>query len=196
MKHRIISLLMLLPLLALPVFAAQEGSLQVRNVEASVTCYMVADKDGVPTADFGDCGITEFTEQTATPAAAKQLKEYALNKQLTGKTLTPEDNGEVLFTPLTEAWYLVCSNASPGEFAPFLMQIPTKVGSNLIYHVQATPKEETPSETQPGGSGGTGGNIPQTGYVQWPKYLLLALGGACVLAGAGMTVLGQEKRYD
>lgn len=193
MKCRILSLVMLLWLLTLPVSAAQQGSLLINNVDASVTCYAVADKDGVLVSDFAGSGVTTLSEQAD---LARQLKNYALDNQLVGQTLTPDDAGEVLFTPMDEGWYLVCSNVSPGEFAPFLMQIPTRVGDNVIYNVQATPKEETPAETQPGGAGEAEPNIPQTGHIQWPKYLLLALGALCVLAGASMTVLGRERRYD
>lgn len=193
MKYRILSIVLLLWLLMLPVSATQQGSLLINNVDASVTCYAVADKAGVLTADFAQCGVSVLSEQAD---VARLLKTYALDHQLTGQTLTPDDNHEVLFTPMEEGWYLVCSNVSPGEFAPFLMQIPTKVGDNVIYHVQATPKEETPRETQPGGSGEAEPNIPQTGHIQWPKYLVLVLGGLCVLTGAGMVLLGWEKHYE
>lgn len=193
MKYRILSVVLLLWLLMLPVSASQQGSLLINNVDASVTCYAVADKAGTLTADFAQSGINELSEQAD---IARQLRAYAQEHQLTGQTLTPDDAHEVLFAAMDEGWYLICSNASPGEFAPFLMQIPTRVGDNVIYHVQATPKEETPQETQPGGSGGAEPNIPQTGHIQWPKYLLLTLGGLCVLTGAGMVLLGREKRYE
>ena len=193
MKCKILSIVLLLWLLILPVSAAQQGSLLINNVNASVTCYPVADKTGVLTADFAQSGVTELSEQAD---IARQLKIYAQEHQLTGQTLTPNDAHEVLFTSMDEGWYLICSNISPGEFAPFLMQIPTRIGENVIYHVQATPKEETPQQTQPGGSDEVEPNIPQTGHIQWPKYLLLALGGLCVLMGAGMVMLGREKRYE
>ena len=196
MKNRIMCLLLLLSLLVLPVSAAQEGSLLINNADSPATLYVVADQDGKLTEAFTGCGLAAITEETATAENAKLLRTYVQSSHLAGQVLEPTAERQIIFAPLKESWYLVCSNSSPGEFAPFLVQVPTMVGDNQIYHIQATPKEDSqPEQTLPATPVEPEPNIPQTGYLQWPKYLLLTMGGLLVLAGAVLILAGLEERH-
>ncbi len=200
MKRRILSMIaviLLVGLMALPVSAASEGSLLLQKIDASVTLYVVADTEGNLSDAFAACGLDGINTKNATADTAKKLQTYALQNQLAGQTMFPDADRKLLFSSLEERWYLICSNAQPGEFAPFLAQIPTVIGEKTIYHIQATPKtEDTPCQIPPISPVEPNPSIPQTGFIQWPKYLLLGVGGILILFGAIAIVFGREKRYD
>jgi len=187
----------LLSLLAVPAAAQETGSLSVRNVEYPVALFAVADSQGNLLPDFTGWQKAPLTEQDLTAKNAKALQRYTEEKKIEGSRLEP-DNGQLIYNPLQKGIYLVCSTAEKGEFAPFLVQIPTKIGGKEVYHIQATPKEETdPEPSQPGGDPEKPGeDIPQTGDIQWPKYSLLALGGLLILVGAEEILRGWRQRHE
>ncbi|MBR2311137.1 MAG: hypothetical protein IKA47_11510 [Oscillospiraceae bacterium] len=196
-KLKTVSILFaLLILLSLPVMAAQTGSLVVRNVKSPAVMYLVADANGVPTQDFAIAITENLTEDRLTPDAARKLQTHAEEKNLSGQTVTPDSSNLITFSLLEEGCYLVCSTAQPGEFAPFLIRVPMTIGDKLVYDIQASPKVDPNNPNAPGKPVEPQPNIPQTGNIQWPKYLLLILGGVAILAGFVEVLRGREKTYE
>lgn len=203
MIKKLNSLFMAMTLCLLCVFAVsaeadQRGSLLVKNVDRPVNLYHVAQADGTPTADFVQACAEQLTEQTANAVMAKQLRQFVQEQTVSGLRLQPAKNRQVSFTDLEQGYYLVCSTGSPGEFAPFMLRVPMTATGKEIYDIQAVPKQDTGEQPDtPGGPGvEVGPNIPQTGSIQWPKYLLLCVGAVAILWGATDVVLGREKRYE
>ena len=184
-------------LLTIPVFAESTGSLTVSQVTEQVLLYRVTDENGIAVADFAPALTSPLTEDKLTPELARTLSNYAKEHNITGQALSPNALSDAIFPDLDLGGYLVCSTAQPGEFAPFLINIPMTIGGKPVFDIQATPKSETPSDpTGPVEPIEPKPNIPQTGNIQWPKYLLLILGGMAILAGFVETLRGQEKRYE
>lgn len=174
----------LVAMLALPVAAQQTGSLLVKKIYSPVTLYCVADDQGNWSQDFAGAVTGELNDETANAAMAKALQNKAREKNLSGQEKTPDGACQVFYEQLEKGYYLVCSQAQPGEFAPFILQIPMTVADKTIYNVQAEPKNEGPSDPDdPGSPPPLQPVIPQTGHIQWPKYLLLALGVLFIIAG-------------
>lgn len=188
---------LLLVLLTVPVFAQTPGSLVILNVEEPVVLYRVADADGVPTAEFALALEINLTEDKLSPDLAKSLYTYAETNTVTGQTVSPDEEGKVSYSLLEQGCYLVCSTAREGEFAPFLIRIPMTIGGKTVYDIQATPKTDGPgSDFSPVEPSPSEPNIPQTGNIQWPKYLLLILGGIAIAAGFVQILRGREKQYE
>ena len=199
MKRQIRNLLLaaaLCLLFAVPVLAAQQGSLLLTKVEKPVMLFSVADSQGIPTADFAGT-VETLTQNDLTPAMAKKLYQHAQDLELSGKTGTADENQEVFFASMEEGWYLVCSTAETAEFAPFLICLPMTIGEKTVYNIQAEPKVDSPTDpTGPSGYVDIQPNIPQTGAILWPKYLLLLLGAVAIAAGLIEVVRGREKKYE
>ncbi len=187
MKRKLRNLLTVMALCLLftvPVAAAQTGSLTVRNIRKPVNLYQVADAAGTPNAAFSAEFEGVMTEDQLTSLLARTLYTRALEQELAGASLTPDGSQSVTFGDLKEGFYLVGSTAQPGEFAPFLVSIPMSIGDKQVYDIQAEPKtEDEPIPTEPGGAVTPNPNIPQTGAILWPKYVLLGLGAVAILAG-------------
>lgn len=181
---------------AVSASAAQQGSLLLTKVEKPVMLVLVADEQGIPTESFA--GTAEkLTQSDLTPAVAKTFYQHLQNKALSGETETPDHNKEVVFPDLQTGWYLVCSKGEKAEFAPFLIRVPMTLGNKTVYHIQAEPKVSDPADpTQPTDPVPPKPNIPQTGAILWPKYLLLALGVAAIGAGLVEVIRGREKRHE
>lgn len=197
-KLRIANLILLLCLaLTFPVSAAEAGSLALCNVKSPAVLYRVADEMGTATQAFSSVLTETLTENALTPELARQLQTYAKGQEIPGQTGTPDNSGQISFSILEEGCYLVCSTAEKGEFAPFLIRVPMTIGDKLVYDIQATPKSEIPNDPNaPGKPVDPQPNIPQTGNIQWPKYLLLVLGGAAIIAGFAEVLRGREKTYE
>lgn len=180
------------------VAAAAVGSLCVMDVESPVCLYHVAGIDAVLTEDFRDAEVTDLSEETAVVQNAEILHQYVCDMGLAGREATPDESGQVVFAPLDEGIYLLCSLAEEEEFSPFLVSIPTRIQDTLIFHVQAKPKEEAPTEpTEPTGPTGPTEpepEIPQTGSSVWPKYILLAAGVLCIAVGFIDLIRGRERK--
>lgn len=196
MVCKLLTFIALCLLLTVPVSAAQQGSLLLTNVSEPVSVFCVADVQGVPTDDFS--GLAEkLTLNDLTPDVAKKFYQCVQQKELSGKTVAANEKKEVFFSGLKEGWYLVCSMKNPGEFAPFLICVPMTIGNETVYNILAEPKQDEivdppptgePEEPKP--------NIPQTGAILWPQYLLLGLGAVAIVAGLIEVVHGREKKYE
>lgn len=146
-KRKLLRLLTVLVLLLLPVSAAaQTGSLKIQGIQHPVALYQVINSEGYISEDFEDAlppVITDFAE------TAKALQTHAFNNHIAGQTMTPSQ-GEAFYPSVAMGGYLVCSLHSKGEFAPFLLEIPTIINGEYVYNVEAQPKlEEIPPETEP-----------------------------------------------
>jgi len=188
---------LILFLLPVSVSAAQTGSLLIQGIHHPVCLYHVGDARGNFTEAFANCGLPSSITDPA--ASAKELQTYVQSNRITGKTGTPEQE-EVFFSPLDEGLYLVCSLHSKGEFAPFLLTIPTVLNGKVVYHVEAKPKvEDIPPEegsAYPPEAGPSDGEIPQTGISVIPKYALLVSGTLMTLAGLYQVISGKEEEHD
>ena len=139
----------------------------------------------LPAYSFADCDWTQ--------CSASQLRENAL--QLAPKaqkrkdfaaTQQTEANGTVIFRDLTPGLYLVIrTKPAPENTAytsdPFLVSIPTVVNGTAAYQVVAEPKfswDAKPSKPlKPDPS------LPQTGQLNWPIPILIAMGLSLILLG-------------
>ncbi len=187
---------MLCCLFAVFVSAAKPGSLLLTKVRKPAMVFRVADADGAPTEDFVGV-VDQLTQTDLTPEVAKKFFQHVQNGNLLGETGTPNENNEIFFPSLTDGWYLVCSMAEEAEFAPFLICMPMTIGEGLVYDIQAEPKVETPVEPSvPSEPVTPQPNIPQTGAILWPQYLLLSLGAVAICAGLVEVYRGREKNYE
>lgn len=197
---------LILLLIPLSAAAAQTGSLLVKGIDHPVCLYQVANAQGELTEEFVESNLPPaITDPVKT---AKELQTYVRKHKITGQKATPIQ-GEACFEPLEEGLYLVCSLHTKGEFAPFLLSIPTTLNGQTIYHVEAKPKlddippeteDPDPSETRPSDKendkSGTH-TIPQTGTSVIPKYGLLILGTLITLTGLYQVLSGREENsYD
>lgn len=208
-KIRILSVAAVLLLLSVTALAAGTGSLTVVEVYEEVALYAVAGPDGTLTEQFADAPVTDLTDSKTAARNARILEQYIRENHLPGQLRTPDENGTVRYDDLPLGLYLVVSNVDPVEFNAFLAPIPTVINGEEIYDVEAAPKvEDEPTEpTEPSiPSEPTAPSdpteptvpsvptdpteppedpdIPETGVVQWPKYLMLAVGLVMILLGA------------
>lgn len=183
-------------LFAVPVSATQQGSLLLTKTERPVTLFSVADREGLPTEAFA--GLADkLTQNDLTPETAKKFYQRALQQELSGQTGIPNEHKEIIFAPIEAGWYLVCSAAEQAEFTPFLICVPMTVGEQTVYNIQAEPKTDSPAEpTVPSQPIAPKPNIPQTGAILWPKYLMLVLGIIAIGVGLFEVVRGREKSYE
>ncbi len=193
---KLLVIVVLCLVVAVPVSAAQQGSLLLTMVEQPVMLLLVADSQGIPTKDFA--GVVEkLTLEDMKPAVAKEFHKQMQDKELSGKTYTVGENKEIFISSLEEGWYLVCSRGERAEFTPFLICVPMTIGDKTVYNIQAEPKvDDSTDPTGPTNPGPSEPNIPQTGAILWPKYLLLILGACAIAAGLIEVIRGREKRYE
>jgi len=199
-KHKLLrhfaALLLLLLMPVSAAAAAPTGSLLIQEIEHPVCLYRVADADGSLSREFEDYALSyPFSDPVK---AARELQAYAASHRITGWTAVPE-NGEASFPQLAEGVYLVCSLRDKGEFAPFLLSIPTRLNGKTVYHIQAKPKQEDPPpETEATRPTETPSDsvIPQTGNSVVPRYALMILGSAVTLAGLYEVICGREEQPD
>ena len=210
------ALCLLLPVTALA--AEVTGSLQLVDIDNTVTLYRVADYQGNLTEAFQGAEVKDLTDSLNAVENAKILSAYAAEHAVPGTDELPDENHVVSFPGLELGLYLVRSAAEEAEFDSFLVAIPTMINGEAIYHIEAAPKEEPeeptdpseptgpsepsepseptgPSEpTEPSKPTDPGPNIPQTGYSVWPKYLLMGFGALAVLLGLVDLIRGREKQ--
>lgn len=183
-------------LLSVTVFAQQTGSLLLKNISHSVTLYQIADADNNLEDAFANAQIN-VAESTQAVTNARRLQKFAVDNGIAGDTKAPDAAKQVMFDSLEKGCYLVCSQAQPEDFVPFLIWIPTALGEETIYDIQAEPKTEDPTDPdQPDQPVTPEPNIPQTGIIQWPKYVLLSLGAAAIFVGAAEMIRGGRKSNE
>lgn len=163
----ILSLLFLMPIRA---FALQQGSIEV------------AMEYGGKTVSGGTVTLYEIGDWSET-ADAEILAEYADKMNIPGTTKKVGEDGKARFPKLAPGHYLVVQHEAPAGFLPmnpFCISIPMTVGGKLIYDVQATPKLQRLPEPQ----------LPQTGQLIWPIWVLLGSGFGLI----GLGYLLQKRK--
>lgn len=179
-----------------PVAAAQQGSLLLTNVEVPAALFPVADTRGIPTEEFAGT-VDRLTQTELTQTVAKKLYQHVQDQELVGKIQMADRKQEIFFDSLDEGWYLVCSMGEKAEFAPFLICVPMMLGEKTVYDIQAEPKTDSPTDPAiPSDPFAPETNIPQTGAILRPKYLLLILGAVAIVTGLVEVIRGQEKHYE
>lgn len=149
------------------------------------------------TKAFSGCPFS--LEKLSSRELAQELADYAADKKAEVKAEKKVSAGTARFSGLDLGLYLVTQD-SPAEgysrLAPFLVTIPLKDGSGLVYDVDASPKAGTVTKdrepgTEPGSEPAKPGEttLPQTGQLWWPVPLLAA-------AGLALFVMGWVKRRN
>ncbi len=146
----------------------QKGSINVSFdfiedtvITGELTLFKVADiklKNGdiryVYTKEFADC--EEDLDGLMDNTFAENLKYYAEENGIEGKTKRLDSKSSVSFKNLDLGIYLVVQNeATKGyyEISPFVVSIPNEIDGEISYDVDATPKteisfDETETETE------------------------------------------------
>lgn len=210
MKNKLFSCIFALALIltfAVPTFA-YSGSINVTMSYrgetvpgGTLTLYFVANPgDGAyyyGNSSFAGCGISlgNITSETI----AENLAGYAITKNISGTTVTIDENGKASFSGLQEGLYLIIQNEAAigfNEVNPFLVTIPY-AGK---YDVDATPKldnmtkptpeepdepeesdtEEIEDDDTPEGDTPEDEtpkeSLPQTGQLNWPIPVMAVSG--------------------
>ncbi|MCB6993326.1 hypothetical protein LI177_07525 [bacterium 210820-DFI.6.37] len=153
------------------------------------------------TKAFSSCPFS--LEKLSSQELAQELADYAADKKAAVKAEKKVSAGTVRFSDLELGLYLVTQD-SPAEgysrLAPFLVTVPLKEGSGLIYDVDASPKAGTvtkaqESGTSPGSEPAKPGEtrLPQTGQLWWPVPLFAAAGLTLFVIG---WILRRNDQYE
>lgn len=162
---------LILFLVALPVSAQEAGG--------SIRLYMYC--QGKPVAG-GAVTIYNVSNMDLSDTPEQLLQQLPASGS-TGKTAVIGDDGTACFTNLEKGYYLLVQETAPkGYFAmrPFFVSIPSEIDDQAQYHIEAHPKlQQIPEE-----------NLPQTGQLQWPAWLLAGMG--LVAMGMGTLLLKRK----
>ena len=166
----------------------------------ALTLVQVGEVSAVPGGfDFAlidqlaDSGV-ELAEKLNHPETAEALAELAMEREL--PTITaPIHNGKAVFKDLRPGLYVVIQMEGQvtegfAPIRPFLTSLPRWENERYVYDTTADPKvpletepteppiTEPPTEPKP-----TEPNLPQTGQLNWPVPILVAMGLALLAAG-------------
>lgn len=160
LKYRTAALLLCLGLLCTAALAAKTGSLSIHLTDSrddgvpgvEIGLFRVSDKDGALTDEFSGTGLSsaDLLDEKHNPKNARTLLDYALEEGLTADMTTTDNRGKVSYPALEEGVYLVFGEK--GDFAPYLVYIPTRIGSLTLYDVKSEPKIDEEDPDDPPGS--------------------------------------------
>lgn len=217
MKKRVLSLILVLALVCAAAVTATAVDVPDMSKKGTITIIMhkgadlipggtltvyrvggIHEDDGnysfVPTGEFVNC-VEEF-EDVQSPALARQLADFAAERELTGSTEAVDADGLATFADLELGLYLVVQHtAAPGysKAEPFLIGVPQIELGMYIYDVDASPKvdvERVPETTDDAFA--SGDNLPQTGQLFWPIPLLAVLGMGFIVLGIALKKKSSE----
>ena len=98
----------------------------------------------VLTADFAELSIPMEDLLALSAETAAQVYDYAQEHRVRTVSQRTNDAGVAEFAQLEEGLYLVSvGNGQVVKFRPYLVQLPTRVGSELAYSVATSPKSVT-----------------------------------------------------
>lgn len=180
----------------------QKGSLSVTITDqdkqpvsgAEVTIYKVADivPDQVTgykvviSDDFaaGKFDLLVDRDDLGDSALTQDLENYVSRNKILGEECKSDDNGQVTWSNMDLGIYFLTNTVVTDEYtkvSSFCVTIPSLIGENYIYDVQATPKstEVIPKPPTPEPP-----PMPQTGQVWWPLPVLVTFG--CCFIGIGV----------
>lgn len=143
----------------------------------------------LPAYSFADCDWTQCSASQLREKAL-QLAPNAQKRKDFAATQRTDANGTVIFRDLTPGLYLVIRTKPASENTaytsdPFLVSIPTVVNGTAAYQVVAEPKfswdakplKPAVPSLKPDPS------LPQTGQLNWPIPVLIAMGLSLILLG-------------
>lgn len=178
-------------------FAAETGSIRLKDISESAQLYHVATENWQLTEPFEGAITFDAEDSAISSENAQILAEFVKDSHISGWNEAIDASGEVFFAPLEEGVYLICSSAQEMEFTPFLVTIPMEINGETVYHIAAEPKIEEPSDPtppEPPVEPKPEPEIPQTGTSILPRYLLLVAG--LLLLSAGVVDLFRGRRQD
>ncbi|MBO7739092.1 MAG: hypothetical protein J6S18_01855, partial [Oscillospiraceae bacterium] len=129
-------------------FAAHTGSLCVKVTDESdapvanfkVVLCKVANPDGILFTEFSPAGISAASLRNEKNNAKNAKKLLIYSENVSGDTRITDAAGAVGYDDLSEGIYLIYSPAGQGcIFTPFLLYMPTKIGSETHYDFVSTP---------------------------------------------------------
>lgn len=205
--YRILAMIgavLILPILCLPAFAAEnQGVLRLRcstHLDGE-RYYFSGDEFSI--AKIADAEVMEETKRvlyTTLPAykahdcdwsalnaeesciKAKELAKIAARKGQYIASSVVDQQGNVSFSNLAPALYLVVRTKAASRnqnyfMEPFFVRIPMVWENEMVYTVTSAPKFgwKKPDPI-----------LPQTGQLNWPVPVLAGVGMACILMGFGM----------
>lgn len=205
MRKRRLCLVLALWAVLCPLFRVRgdtpEGSVQISmRLDGCVisggelTLYQVAGGAGdsfVLTEDFASSGVS--LENFHSPETARELADFAVNKNLPGISLPVDSTGVARFDGLARGLYLIVQSECAEGFYPinpFLVSIPQISDGAYQYHIEAAPKLRPEEPTEPTEKPG----LPQTGQLNWPVPILAGIGLIC--AGTGLWLCFGRKREE
>lgn len=149
----------------------------------SLRLYQIAtveDNKFVYTNGYESCGISLDKLDSDT---AKALAKISTDTN-TSVTQSVVKGSNVVFNQLQVGLYLVVQEGSFENYQsidPFLVSIPQKEGESYIYDVDASPKVGTLKKVTP--TTPPGGDIPNTGQLNWPIPVLATSGVLLLVVG-------------
>lgn len=173
----------------------------------SLTLYRVgaiAQDDGnysfTLTGDFAGCGKTLDDLESSELAAS--LADYAEKAGLKGKTVTIGEDGSAAAKGLELGLYLLVQKQAADGYeaaAPFLVSVPMEENGTYLYHVDASPKVGTLTQTEPEPNVPPNTppdtKLPQTGQLNWPVPVMAVLGMFLFVVGWAMRY-GKKRKPD
>lgn len=138
-------------------------------------------------------------ENLQSEALAKQLKEYAKEKQIPAAGSGAAEDGRVVFDKLEPGLYLAVQTEAAQGYSlmnPFLVSVPLWQDGAYQYDITAIGKFELKKEPAPDTPPTpTPPKLPQTGQLNWPVPILTASG--MILFAAGWVLrFCRRKEYD
>ena len=173
--------------------AALQGSLELRcSIERENHTVLLAGDEYalcMVAYSFADCDWTQCSASQLREKAL-QLAPNAQKRKDFAATQRTDANGTVIFRDLTPGLYLVIRTKPASENTaytsdPFLVSIHTVVNGTAAYQVVAEPKfswdakplKPAVPSLKPDPS------LPQTGQLNWPIPILIAMGLSLILLG-------------
>lgn len=147
---------------------------------------------------FSSCGLG--FDNISSPEFAAKLAYFAGENGIKGTERGIDINGRVSFKGLTAGLYLaVQENPAEGydKIEPFAVTLPLLENDEWKYDADATPKTGTEGETQPSEPGTTEPDepeLPYTGQLYWPVFVLLAVG--VIVFATGFNLSRRRKCGD
>ncbi len=164
----------------------KENNTEKKLTGGKLSIYNVTDLQ-----DWSSYTSAELDEKNSGLAKAFLDDELDNAEPLATKAIS---NGEVRFENLPKGMYLICQSElseNEMEILPFLMSVPDKNGN---INISAAPKpgivKDTPKKVKPKKKS----KLPQTGFVLWPVFMLIAGGLLLILVGAWLRK--PERRPD
>lgn len=145
--------------------------------------------------------LTDITSSSL----VKALEKFAVDKKIEGTEIEIDSNGEARFRQVTPGIYMICQTKAAKDFnkiASFIVTVPMNNGGAYLYEIDASPKvqlSKSPKDTTPvftiPSEKPKQGRLPQTGQVNWPVPVLIAVGLLLLVIG-WLLILKHKRRNN